>query len=100
MQLHTTHATFPSIFISRIISVLLDGLNGSNLDTDIIEPDSESLPRGAIYNEYLARWVTWATRTWADEPEHGTDLRKEVIIQVAPVFTPGQNFGLKAKMCD
>lgn len=71
---------------------------GSNLDT--IEPDSKGLPRDASYSEYLARWVTWAARTWTDESEHGIDLRKEVILQIAPIFSPGQNPGLKAKMYD
>lgn len=98
MQLHATHATFPSIFISRIISILLDDTTESNLDT--IEPDSKTLLRGAIYSEYLARWVTWAARTWTDESEHGTNLRKEVILQIAPAFIPGQNSGLKVKMYD
>ncbi|KAH0838638.1 Las1-like-domain-containing protein, partial [Lanmaoa asiatica] len=95
-QLHATHATFPPIFISRIISILLDDLMGPNLDINIAEPDSKSPHRGAIYSEYLARWATWAVRTWTSESEHGTDLRKEVILQVAPIFIPGHNSGVKA----
>ncbi|KAG8220139.1 Las1-like-domain-containing protein [Butyriboletus roseoflavus] len=97
-QLRATHPSFPSIFISRTISILLDDLMGSNLDINIIEPDSKSLPRGAIYNEYLARWVTWAARSWTDESDHGTDLKKEVILQIAPIFIPGHHSRLKAKI--
>ncbi|KAF8139882.1 Las1-like-domain-containing protein [Boletus edulis] len=98
VQLHATHTTFPSIFINRIISVLLDDLMGSNMDANIIELDSKSLSRSAIYNEYLARWVTWVVRTWTDESEHGIDLRREVILQVAPIFMPGHNLGPEAKI--
>lgn len=98
MQLHATHAAFPSIFISRIISILLEDLTGSDMDKDTIELDSKSLHRGALYSEYLARWVTWAARTWTDESEHGTNLRKEIVLQVSPIFIPGQHPGIKAEM--
>jgi len=70
------------------------------MDINMIELDSKALPRGAIYSEYLARWATWAVRTWTDESEHGTDLRREVILQVAPIFIPGHNSRLEAKMYD
>lgn len=65
------------------------------MDKDMIEL---SMPRGTLYSEYLARWVTWAARRWTDESEHGTDLRKEIILQIAPIFIRGQNSGIKAKM--
>ncbi|KAF8557355.1 Las1-domain-containing protein [Imleria badia] len=97
-QLCETHAAFPSVFISRIISVLLDVLMGPDMDINIIELDSKSLHRSALYSEYLARWVTWAARTWTDESEHGIDLRREVILQVAPIFIPGHNCGPEAKI--
>lgn len=97
MQLHEAHTTFPSIFISRIISVLLDDL-GSNTNVNIIELDSKSLPQDPIYREYLARWANWAAQTWTCESEHGVDLRKEVVLQLAPIFVPGHNSGQEAKM--
>lgn len=73
---------------------------GSGVDTNIVELETKSLPRGAVYSEYLARWATWVARTWTDESKHGIDLRKEVILQVAPNFIPGHNSGLEAKMYD
>ncbi|KAI9572610.1 Las1-like-domain-containing protein [Boletus coccyginus] len=98
VQLHATHPTFPSIFISRTISVLSDDLAGLNMDINMVELDSKTLPRGVIYSEYLARWATWAARTWTDESEHGTDLRREVILQVTPIFIPGHNSRLEARI--
>jgi len=98
VHLHATHTTFPSVFINRIISVLLDNSMGSNMDTNIIELDSKGLSRNVIYNEYLARWVTWTVRTWTDESQHGTDLRREVILQVALIFMPGHNLGPEANI--
>lgn len=100
MQLQETHAIFSSVFISRVISVLHDDRIGSNTDINSIELDSESLDRNTIYSEYLARWATWAALTWTDESEHGVDLRREVILQVAPIYIPGYDHGPKAKMYD
>lgn len=70
---------------------------GSDVDVNIVELESKGLPSGAIYSEYLARWASWVARTWTDT-KHGTDLRREVVLQVAPVFIPGHNSGLEAKM--
>ena len=78
--------------------ILLEDSMGPGVDTDVIELDSRNLLRGALYSEYVARWMTWAAGTWTDKSEHGTDLRKEIILQVAPMYYPGHD--PKSKMYD
>ncbi|KAF9229712.1 Las1-domain-containing protein [Gyrodon lividus] len=90
-QLQANHVVFPSVFTSRIIFTLLEDPVESNVGANIIDLDPKSLQRDATYDEYLARWANWAIRTWVDEPPDETDLRKTVILQIAPALAPGKS---------
>ncbi|KIK99925.1 hypothetical protein PAXRUDRAFT_130958 [Paxillus rubicundulus Ve08.2h10] len=91
MQLQMNHITFPSVFTGRIISILLEDPAESDVGANVIDLDSGSLQRDATYDEYLARWATWVVRTWVDESDDETDLRKNLILQIAPALAPGKN---------
>jgi ribosomal biogenesis protein LAS1 len=91
MQLQVNHVIFPSVFTGRIVSTLLEDPVESDVGANIIGLDSDSLQRDATYDEYLARWATWAVRTWVDESDDETDLRKNLILQIAPALAPGKS---------
>jgi len=63
----------------------------SDIGVNFIDLDSKSLQRDATYDEYLARWTTWAVRNWANESDDETDLSKSVILQIAPALAPGKS---------
>ncbi|KAG9314700.1 Las1-like-domain-containing protein [Chiua virens] len=77
-QLRATHTIFPFVFVGRIISTLLDDLTSSNEEMHVIELDARI---------YLGTEFTMKV-----------DLRKEIILQVAPIFIPGRSSGPKAKI--
>ncbi|KAF8845460.1 Las1-domain-containing protein [Paxillus ammoniavirescens] len=91
MQLQVNHVIFPSVFTGRIVSTLLEDPAELDVDANIIGLDSDGLQRDATYDEYLARWATWAVRTWVDESDDETDLRKNLILQIAPALAPGKS---------
>jgi ribosomal biogenesis protein LAS1 len=90
-HLQANHVIFPSVFTGRIVSTLLEDHVESNIGVNFIDLDSKTLQRDATYDEYLARWATWAVRTWVDESDDETDLRNNVILQIAPALAPGKN---------
>ncbi|KAG6331926.1 hypothetical protein ID866_7159, partial [Astraeus odoratus] len=82
-QLRVHHPSFPSVFVSRAISTLLeDG------ETNAMDVDTEGSSRDDSYDEYLARWVVWVIQSWDDTSGGENQLRKEVFLTLSPSMLP------------
>ncbi|KIJ68797.1 hypothetical protein HYDPIDRAFT_82630 [Hydnomerulius pinastri MD-312] len=88
-QLQTHHAIFSSVFTGRVIFALLQDPVEFDSNVSVIDLDPKTAQKDTTYDEYIARWAVWAVENWNDETNGGIDMRKEVILQVAPALAPG-----------
>ncbi|KAH7883943.1 Las1-like-domain-containing protein [Phlebopus sp. FC_14] len=90
-QLQSHHPNFSSVFTTRIMNSLLEDRVEPTFEASVIDIESAGSERDPTYDEYLVRWVVWATRTWKDSADNENDLCKDVILQIAPVLAPGSS---------
>ena len=86
-QLRDHHPIFPSVFIARTVSTLLESSKQPDSGMDIEVEDSS---RDVTFDEYLARWVAWAIQTWDNSHGGKNYLRKELFLSLPPSLVPGK----------